>query len=54
MSQQHKAEQLVSRLSPRLGADIHNEVRLAFGIAGTVRENVARNARAATVASHAS
>jgi hypothetical protein len=37
-----KAEQLVSRLSPRLGADIHNEVRLAFGIAGTVRENVAR------------
>jgi hypothetical protein len=42
MSQQQKAEQLVSRLSPRLGADIHNEVRLAFGIAGTVRENVAR------------
>jgi hypothetical protein len=38
----HKADQLVSRLSPRLGADVHNEVRLAFGIAGTVRENVAR------------
>ena len=42
MSNQHKADQLVARLSPRLGTDVHNEVKLAFGIAGTVRENVAR------------
>jgi hypothetical protein len=42
MSQQQKAEQLVSRLSPRLGANVHDEVRLAFGIASTVRESVAR------------
>jgi hypothetical protein len=38
----NKADQLISRLSPRLGADIHNEVRLAFGIVNTVRESVAR------------
>ncbi len=42
MSNQHKADQLVSRLSPRLGAAVHDDVRLAFGIVGTVRENVAR------------
>ena len=37
-----KAQELISRLSPRLGADIRNEVGLALGIAGTVRENVAK------------
>jgi hypothetical protein len=37
-----KAQELLSRISPRLGADIRNEVSLALGIANTVRENVAK------------
>jgi hypothetical protein len=36
-----KAETLVARLSPRLGADVHNEVRLALCISATVAEKAA-------------
>jgi predicted RNase H-like nuclease (RuvC/YqgF family) len=41
MSHPHKIEQFISRLSPRLGADVHNEVRAAFGISATVAEKAA-------------
>lgn len=41
MSHPHKIEQFISRLSPRLGAGVRDEVRLAFGISATVAERAA-------------